>query len=91
MAFADDLLQICYRGKFVFSSSGLTEAYRDGIKEASETLIIFQMEKNILPTSLKVIGERSSKFKLVVNAYGCFVESDEHNEDHIITKRLSTR
>ena len=31
------------------------------------------------------------KFKLVVNAYGCFVECDEHNEGHKITKCLSTR
>ena len=44
-----------------------------------------------LLTSLNVTGESSSKFKLVVNAYGCFVESDEHNEGHKSTKRLSTR
>ena len=49
------------------------------------------MGEDISPTSLNVIGERSSKFKLVVNAYGCFDESDEHNKEHIITKRLSTR
>ena len=49
------------------------------------------MEEDISPTSLNVTGESSSKFKLVVNVYGCFVESDEHNEGHIITKRLSTR
>ena len=67
------------------------EGYRDSIKEASKTLILFQMEEDISPTSLNVTGESSSKFKLVVNAYGCFVESDEHNEGHIITKRLSTR
>ena len=48
------------------------------------------MEKDVLPTSLNVTGESSSKFKLVVNAYGCFVESDEHNEGHKITKCLST-
>ena len=59
--------------------------------EASKTLILFQMEDDISPTSLIVTGESSSKFKLVVNAYGCFVESDEHNLSHIITKRLSTR
>ena len=46
------------------------------------------MEKDVLPTSLNVSGESSSKFKLVVNVYGCFVESDEHNEGHKITKRL---
>ena len=33
----------------------------------------------------------SSKFKVVVNAYRCFVESDERNEGHKITKCLSTR
>ena len=51
------------------------------------------MEEDISPTSydLNVTGESSSKFKLVVNAYGCFVESDEHNEGHKITKCLSTR
>ena len=68
-----------------------TEAYRDSFKEASKTLIIFQMEEDISPTSLNVTGESSLKFKLVVNAFGCFVESDEHNEGHIITQRLSTR
>ena len=52
---------------------------------------LVQMEKDVLPTSLNVTGESSSKFKLVVNVYGCFVESDEHNEGHKITKRLSTR
>ena len=46
------------------------------------------MEEDISPTSLNVAAESSSKFKLVVNAYGCFVESDEHNEGHKITKRL---
>ena len=46
------------------------------------------MEKDVLPTSLNVTGESSSKFKLVVNVYGCFVESDEHNEGHKIAKRL---
>ena len=45
----------------------------------------------IWPTSLNVFGESSSRFKLVLNAYGCFIESDEHNEGHKITKRLSTR
>ena len=50
-----------------------------------------QMEENISPTSLNVTAESSSKFKQVVNAYRCFVESDEHNEGHKITKRLSTR
>ena len=64
---------------------------RDSIKEASKTLILFQMEEDISPASLNVTGESSSKFKLVVNAYGCFVESDEHNEGHKITKCLSTR
>ena len=49
------------------------------------------MEEDISPTSLNVAAESSSKFKLVVNAYGCFVESDEYNEGHIIMKRLSTR
>ena len=44
------------------------------------------------PTSLNLTGESSSKFKLVVNAYGCFVESDERNEGPKITKcLLSTR
>ena len=39
------------------------------------------MEEDISPISPRnVTGESSSKFKLVVNAYGCFVESDEHNE-----------
>ena len=71
--------------------SRLTEAYRDSIKEACKTLILFQMEEDISPTSLNATGESSSKFKLVVNAYGCFVESDEYNEGHKITKRLSTR
>ena len=37
------------------------------------------MEDDISPTSLIVTGESSSKFKLVVNAYKCFVESEEHN------------
>ena len=46
------------------------------------------MEKDVLPTSLNVTGESSSKFKLVVNVYGCFVESHEHFEGHKITKRL---
>ena len=58
------------------------KAYRDSIKEASKTLILFQMEEDISPTSLNVTAESSSKFKLVVIAYGCFVESDEHNERH---------
>ena len=49
------------------------------------------MEEDISPASLNVTGESSSKFKLVVNEYGCFVESDEHNEGHKITKCLSTR
>ena len=49
------------------------------------------MEEDISPTSLNVTGESSSKFTLVVNAYGCFVEFDGHNEGHKITKRLSTR
>ena len=49
------------------------------------------MEEDISPTSLNVAAESSSKFKLVVNAYGCFVESDECNEGHKITKDLSTR
>ena len=53
-------------------------------------LTLFQMEEDISPTSLNVTGESSSKFKLIVNAYGCFVESDEHNEGHKITKCLST-
>ena len=46
------------------------------------------MEEDISPTSLNVTAENSSKFKLVVNAYGCFVESNELNEGHKITKRL---
>ena len=58
------------------------------MKEASKTLILFQMEEDISPTSLKVTGESSSKFKLLVNAHGCFVESDERNEGHKITKCL---
>ena len=45
----------------------------------------------IWPTSLNVFGESSSRFKLVLNAYGCFIESDEHNEGHKITKRLINR
>ena len=49
------------------------------------------MEEDISPTSLNVTGKSSSKFKLVVNAYACFVESDERNEGHKITKCLSTR
>ena len=46
-----------------------------------------QIEEDISPTSLNVTGERSSRFKLVVNAYGCFVESDEHNKGHKIAAR----
>ena len=38
------------------------------------------MEEDISPTSLNVSEESSSRFKLVVNAYECFIESDEHNE-----------
>ena len=38
------------------------------------------MEEDISPTSLNVTEESSSRFKLVVNAYKCFIESDEHNE-----------
>ena len=49
------------------------------------------MEEDISPTSVNVTGESSSKFKLVENAYACFVESDEHNEGHKITKCLRTR
>ena len=65
---------------------------RDSIKEASKTFkILFQMDEDISPASLNVTGESSSKFKLVVNASGCFVESDEHNEGHKITKCPSTR
>ena len=30
------------------------------------------MEEDISPTSLNVTAESNSKFKLVVNAYGCF-------------------
>ena len=41
--------------------------------------ILFQIEEDISPTSLNVTRESSLRFKLVVNAYGCFVESDEHN------------
>ena len=44
------------------------------------------MEADISPTSLNVTGESSSKFKLVVNAYACFVESDERNEGHKIAE-----
>ena len=84
----DDAKNGC-EGDKLFSS--LTEAYRDSIKEASKTLILFQMEEDIWLTSLNVKGESSSKFKLVVNAYGCFVEPDEHNEGHKITICLSTR
>ena len=40
------------------------------------------MEEDILPTSLNVTTESTSQFKLVLNAYGCLVESDEHNEGH---------
>ena len=47
------------------------------------------MGEDISPISPRnVTGESSSKFKLVVNAYGCFVESDEHNEGHKIRQRL---
>ena len=49
------------------------------------------MEEDKLLTSLTVTGKSSSRFKLVVNAYGCFAESDKHNEDHKITKHLRTR
>ena len=49
------------------------------------------MEEDISPTSLNVAAESSSTFKLVVNVYGCFVESDEYNEGHKITKLLRTR
>ena len=49
------------------------------------------MEEDISPTSLNVTVESSSRIKLVMNAYGCFVDFDEHNEGHNITKRLSTR
>ena len=38
------------------------------------TVILFQMEEDISPTSLNVTEESSSRFKLVVNAYKCFVE-----------------
>ena len=55
--------------------SRLTAAYRDNIREASKTLILFQMEEDISPTSLNVTAGGISKFKLVVNAYGCFVVS----------------
>ena len=48
------------------------------------------MEEDISPALLNVTGESSSKFKLVVNAYGCFVESDEHNEGEIFLKPVST-
>ena len=53
-------------------------------KRPVRLLILFQMEEDIPPTSLNVTAESSSKFKLVVNAYGCFVESDEHNGGHKI-------
>ena len=43
------------------------------------------MEEDISPTSLNVTGESSSRFKLVVNTYGCFVESHEHY-GHFYTK-----
>ena len=49
------------------------------------------MEEDISATSLIVTGEGSSRFKLVVNAYGCFVECDEHHEGLKIMKHLSTR
>ena len=49
------------------------------------------MEEDVSPTSLNVTTESNSKFKLVVNAYGYFVEWDENIEGHKITKRLSTR
>ena len=84
----DDTKNDC-EGDWLFSR--LTEALRDSIKEASKTLILFQVEEDTLPTLLNVTAESSSKFTLVVNAYGCFVESDEHNEGHKITKPLSTR
>ena len=32
------------------------------------------MEEDVSPTSLNVTTESNSKFKVVVNAYGCFVE-----------------
>ena len=52
--------------------------------------MLFQMEEDISPTLLNVTGESSSKFERVVNAYGCFVESVEHNKGHKIMQRLST-
>ena len=60
------------------------------LKEDSKALILFQMEEDISPTLLNVTGESSSKFERVVNAYGCFVESNEHNEGHKIMQHLST-
>ena len=65
--------------------------HKETVSEDSNTLILFQMEENKLPTSLTVTRESSSRFKLVVNAYGCFVESDKHNKDHKVTKHLNTR
>ena len=84
----DDTKNDC-EGDQLFSR--LTEAYRDSIKEASKTLILFQMEEDISPTSLNVTCLNFELLSPVVSAYVCFVESDEHNEGHIITKRLSTR
>ena len=45
----------------------LDRSLQTSIKEACETLILFQMEEAISPTSLKVTGKSSSKFKLVVS------------------------
>ena len=77
-----------------FPSLGITKIFlcnRDSTKEARKTSILFQMEEDISPTSVNVTGESSLKFKQVENAYACFVESDERNEGHKITKCLRTR
>ena len=57
------------------------------IREASKTFNSFSNGGRYIADFVKcpglnVTAESSSKFKLVVNAYGCFVESDEHNEGH---------
>ena len=58
----DDTKNDC-EGDKLFSR--LTEAYRDSIKEASKTLILFQMEEDISPTSLNAGGVGSEVWNRV--------------------------
>ena len=60
------------RGRLAFFTLNRSLKRQYQIKETSKTLILFQMEDDISPTSLNVTAESNSKFKLVVNAYGCF-------------------